>query len=349
MKNQPLILLVVAVGCGLVAMLGVRQVLNGRDKPAEEAATVLVAAAEILPGVRLDEVNTRFVSVPKSSCPEGAVLKFEDVQERTLKVPVMPGDWILTAKLTEEGDLGAVASIPQGMAAVTIPVDATTSHSGMVRPGNRVDLLLTYTDRTSGREEKTTITVLEFVEVFAVDARVYGIDKQEDGKASNISLLVTPEQGKVVTLARQVGQLSTMLRAQGELDETQQTEISQEFLTNFSGNNLEGPSVMDSRNEEPGEEPGSEEMVPQEPATLPSMDAVAVEPAEPDIDQMIEDELTVSQDPGGSAPVETLAVAPNTWTMEIYQGDTIRRESITLPPEPEASGVWGLLKMFEKN
>jgi pilus assembly protein CpaB len=261
----------------------------------------------------------------------------------------MPGDWILTAKLTEEGDLGAVASIPQGMAAVTIPVDATTSHSGMVRPGNRVDLLLTYSDRTSGREEKTTITVLEFVEVFAVDARVYGIDKQEDGKASNISLLVTPEQGKVVTLARQVGQLSTMLRAQGELDETRQTEISQEFLTNFSGNNREGPSVMDSRNEEPGEESTSEDVVPDQPASLPSLDSVEVEEPEPDIDQMIEQELTASPDPGGSAPVEALVVAPNTWTMEIYQGDTIRRESITLPPEPEASGVWSLLKMFEKN
>ena len=69
--------------------------------------------------------------------------------------------------------------------ALPTPVDATTSHSGMMRPGNRVDLLLTYDDSSSGRNVKKMITVMEFVEVFAVDDRIYGIDKEGWGSKQN--------------------------------------------------------------------------------------------------------------------------------------------------------------------
>ena len=193
-------------------------------------------------------LNTKFVDVAVSTAPEGAVTSLEEIAERSLKVPVMPGDWILKSKLTEKGEIGAVASIPPGMAVVTIPVDATTSHSGMMRPGNRVDLLLTYDDNSSGRNIKKMITVMEFVEVFAVDARIYGIDKEGDQLAKNISLLVEPEQGKVINLAKRLGELSTMLRPNGDMTSSGKTEISEEFLSSsFSGSGHRNRSVMENR------------------------------------------------------------------------------------------------------
>ena len=56
------------------------------------------------------------------------------------------------------------------MRVVTIAVDATTIHSGMLQPGNRIDLLLTYRERdpTDGLQKETTIPLMEYVEVFAV-------------------------------------------------------------------------------------------------------------------------------------------------------------------------------------
>ncbi len=47
MKNQSLVLLAVAVGCGLVAMLGVKKVIS--QKPAEAAETVQVLKMRSVP------------------------------------------------------------------------------------------------------------------------------------------------------------------------------------------------------------------------------------------------------------------------------------------------------------
>lgn len=331
MKNQSLILLVVAAGCGLVAMLGVKKAISQKPVETEETIQVLSAVTDIQVGMRLDELNTKFVEVGISTAPEGAVTSLEEITERSLKVPVMPGDWILKNKLTEKGEIGAVASIPPGMAVVTIPVDATTSHSGMMRPGNRVDLLLTYDDNTSGRNVKKMITVMEFVEVFAVDARIYGIDKEGDGLAKNISLLVEPEQGKVVNLAKRLGELSTMLRPNGDVTLSGKTEISSEFLSSsFSGTGHRNRSVMESRESESNDEL-------EKPVSL---------------DASLEQELagTPSNGPEASAPVKAEKHdSANLWTMEIYEGDQVRLETIELPmtPEAPASGGWNMWDLLK--
>lgn len=351
MKNQSLILLVVAVGCGLVAMLGVKQVISRKPADAVEMVQVLSAAADIMPGDRLDDLNTKFVQIAVTSVPEGAVLSMDEVEERSLKVPVTPGDWILKSKLTEKGQIGAEASIPTGMATVTIPVDATTSHSGMLRPGNRIDLLLTFNDPSSQTNQQKTITVLEFVEVFAVDNRIYGIDKAGDAQAKNITLLVTPEQGKAVTLATKIGggYLSTMMRARDQSTKHGKTEISQEFLTSsFLGSNREAPSVMDLR---------SSEMISEVDPAIEGFPEEEKTPAQPlSVDQLLDQELdhnTVT-DPGGSGPVIQLADTgkkKNTWTMEIYQGETLRLESIEIPEAEQkdsgnSSQPWSFLNLW---
>eukprot|EP00389_Voromonas_pontica_P008946 GDKH01013617.1.p1 GENE.GDKH01013617.1~~GDKH01013617.1.p1 ORF type:complete len:61 (-),score=6.51 GDKH01013617.1:8-190(-) len=59
MKVKSLMMLVIAVGCGLVAMLGVRQILNKDDQQVEvKTANVLMTIAEIPPGTPLNESLT---------------------------------------------------------------------------------------------------------------------------------------------------------------------------------------------------------------------------------------------------------------------------------------------------
>ncbi len=114
MKNQSLILLVVAAGCGLVAMLGVKKAISNNAVEQEETVQVLSAVADIQVGNRLDELNTKFVEVAVSKAPEGAITSLDDISERSLKVPVMPGDWILKSKLTEKGEMELWPAFLQG-------------------------------------------------------------------------------------------------------------------------------------------------------------------------------------------------------------------------------------------
>ncbi len=335
MKAQSLILLVVAAACGLAAMFGVKQAMVKQPDNSEEMIDALQAALEIQPGDLLNEANVRIVKVNINACPEGAVRDMEGVKERSLKVPTMPGDWIMASKLSEKGEIGAAANIPEGMRAVTIPVDATQTLSGMLRPGNRVDIMLTYDSReTGGARGSVAKTILQYVEVFAVDDRIYGIDKTGDASsgAKNISVLVTPEQGNLLRLAEKVGRLSTSLRSNSDKIEIAAIEVSSDAFGSNRENssNLDKASVMGAR---------EALQLFEEIPPLPVEDQLRAELGRGD-----------SSDPGGSMPIIELAQAQpkDIWTIEIREGSNVRLESVELPERAASGSFWDFLNRSGK-
>ena len=177
MKMKSLVLLAMAIGCGLVAMLGVRQVLSGDRGPAVETAKVLVAVTNIMPGQPLDDTNVTFKDWPKDKIPQGAVTSHEQYMERSLRVSAVPNEVIMAARLNEKGVFGGSSEIPAGMRVATVPVTATQTHSGLILPGDRVDVVVTYTmHKMTGGQMNTQLgeirkarTILQYIEVFATD------------------------------------------------------------------------------------------------------------------------------------------------------------------------------------
>src|SRR5690606_19748061 len=108
--------------------------------------------------------------MPLSLIPEDAVTTEDEFTERAARVPFMAGDLIRKTKLTEKGEWGKSVSIPQGMRVISIPVDDTHTISGLVRAGDRVDVLVTYQARGErGSQISKTRTLLEYVEIFSMD------------------------------------------------------------------------------------------------------------------------------------------------------------------------------------
>jgi pilus assembly protein CpaB len=209
-----MVLLAMALGCGLVAMLGVQQILSGEQR-VKDTVPVLVAKQEIGAGVKLEASQVGFEDWPRENVPPGAVTSSGQYEDRALKVRAYPGDVILQAKLGEKGEYGASTTIHKGLRVVTVPVNMTSVHSGMIRPGDRIDVLCTYTIRRAGGGEfSRTKTVLEFIEVFAIDRNREGEghESKQGTKAENLSVLVTPEQAHVLMLAANKGKLQMALR-----------------------------------------------------------------------------------------------------------------------------------------
>ena len=71
MKSKSLMLLAVAAGCGLIAMLGVQQMLSGGKQPVQPKIRILVAKVDIDPGMPLDKTNVGFKEWPKDAMPVG--------------------------------------------------------------------------------------------------------------------------------------------------------------------------------------------------------------------------------------------------------------------------------------
>ena len=210
-------------------MLGVQQVLSKQGDGTTEMGRVLVAKADILPGQPLDENNVEFKEWPAGTVPEGAVSQKEQFLERTLKVRAFPGDLILLAKLDKKGNRSATSQIPKGKCIAAVPIDATMSGTGLMNPGDRVDVLVTYKPSTGSRDlggiGMEVKTVLASVEVFALDGVTDStmMARAGDAKAvatKNVSLILTNEQARLLKLAGDLSGGKLHLTLRGMNDDT---------------------------------------------------------------------------------------------------------------------------------
>lgn len=260
MKAKPILLLVVALGCGLVAMLGVQQVMSSPsesdERPSVEEVTVMQATAEIKPFGVLDESNTKLVTVPKSAVEntEGVVTSYEEVIDRKIRTGAVKGEYILTSKLVDKA-FKPSAMIPKGMRVVTVKVNQTTAHSGLMQAGDRVDIILTMKttkledDQRSGgskflvrKDIQQTVTVLQNVEVFATDNFTQSIAKDQEGtetQVKNVSVLVEPKNANILMLAEKRGTLTLSLRAFEDDTNSTVSPINDEQLLGLGRGNFQ--------------------------------------------------------------------------------------------------------------
>ncbi len=316
MKSSSLLLIVVAIGCGVLAMLGYQEALSN-SRPAEPMGEMLIATAEIRPGTPLNETNTAFKRVPLSAIPEGAVTKKEEYENRALMATAVPGETIMKAKLGEPGVFGVASDIPPGMRLISVEVDATMSAGGLLQPGNRVDVMVTF-QSPNKRVGTEVLTVLEDIEVIAVDNRLEATTDDKGVKGKVISLLVTPEQAMELKRAESMGRLHIMMRRPGDQTKNRHRSFA-ERLEEWEREKLGVGSNVPAGAKAEAEEKAAESS------------QAAPKPAATNLEAFL-DENTAS---GAVAPA---AAPPKTWKIEIFAGDQRTVEELELPaedPEPE--------------
>jgi pilus assembly protein CpaB len=110
---------------------------------------------------------------------------------------------------------GVSAIVTPGKRALAVKGDKVIGLSGFIRPGDRVDVLVTLEDPTSKREKQITKIVLEDIPVLATGTQMENGDKNEKGETSPVdvyTLQVTPEEGEKLALASTQGRLQFALR-----------------------------------------------------------------------------------------------------------------------------------------
>lgn len=335
MKNKSLMLLLVAAGCGLVAMLGVQQMLSG-GKPVSKTR-ILVAKTEVEAGIQLDQTNVGFKEWPVDAIPEGAIRTAEEFAERALKHRAVPGQPILTSELGQKGEYGLGIKIPPEMRIVSLPVTATMTHSGLLRPGNFVDVSAVIETPMRGGGKRTEVKpVLQCIEVFAVGSWVVGSEesKTKAVDVKNVSFLVFPLQGQLLQLANKQSNnnLQFALRSGSDKNLVNLRDLSNESLTMLSNSllgqeDLEKPEATAVTATKPVAKPKSAFRNYLAPETSSAVTAV------------------------GEQAVR------RTWKMEIFQGDQREVQEFDWPEENERSSAAPtemdpsanpLLKFFER-
>ena len=223
MRPKSIVLLALALGCGLVASIGISQYMKAKPEennaPEVDRSMVVVVAQEVPKGGRVEQEMLTLKKWPAEVVPQGAISDPEQVLGRVARQRLFPGELIMDVKLAEEGK---ILDFPKGMRLVTIKVDYWSVISGFVQPDDRVDVVMIY----NGQNTSTTIgkNIIENVVVWAVDQEVEReLEKPNAMALKGVTLLVTPDQAVKLKLAEQKGPLSLSLRSFDD-HETGQTE-----------------------------------------------------------------------------------------------------------------------------
>jgi pilus assembly protein CpaB len=179
-----------------------------------EAVPVAVATVDLNWGTKLEPAMVKTVSYLKDSLPPGYTSDPGSVKGRILISPLRQNEPIVEYKLAQASVTtgGVSAVVTPGKRALAVKGDKVIGISGFIRPGNRVDVLVTLPD-PSHKRKKITKTVLEDILVLATGTEIQ--EKGEGGKPHSVdvyTLEVTPKEGEKLALAAAEGKLQFALR-----------------------------------------------------------------------------------------------------------------------------------------
>ncbi len=252
MSPKSLVLLAIALGCGLVASIAISQVIDSKNQAVVETVPIYVAMQNINLGDPVDDTMVSLQEWPKDKVPVGAITAWEDIEDRRPRATIFEGEPLLDGKFLDRGQTqDPISSIPPGMRLKTVSVDARKSAAGLLSPGDRVDVqIFVHRNERENIPHPFTKIILQNIRVFAVDQAV---QRSADGTeartvAKTVSLIVTPSQANKMTTAENLGELSLIPRHPDDDLIVDDSEQSADFLLGSSdSNNREKEQGLNSR------------------------------------------------------------------------------------------------------
>jgi len=226
MKNRNLVLLALAIGCGLVAAFLTAKLSQAKTT---EMVPVLVAAKNLDQGTKLEKPEELFVRkpFPKESVPPDFVDDINQLRGKILQRTVRPGTHVTLDDITPVATitLPVVNGVPYKAMAVRVTQESIVG--GLVTPGARVDVLAT--ERQQNGKTMTTV-ILQYVLVVAVNDTTRRPDTDTSFKnATTVTLAVTQKEGMILQMAKERGTLSLMLRAPDDTRTTKRGTSLQDY------------------------------------------------------------------------------------------------------------------------
>lgn len=168
-SRRTLILIGAVVIGGLAAFLTLNYVrgVEDRSESARQLVEVVVVAAPVPEGTSADEaIQAGAVALdrrPRSDLPANAVRRLADIGGYVATLDLAGGEVVTTSMFrnSREASGSNVANLEEGNVAVTIQVDQASGVSGLIQPGDRVNVLsraCVATDGAAGGECPVTRT-----------------------------------------------------------------------------------------------------------------------------------------------------------------------------------------------
>lgn len=220
MKSKSFVLMILSLGFGLVAAIGISQVMranNANAQPIQEMGPVLVASDFLDMKTDLTEENVKIENWPAAIIPEDAATTLEDIKDMSIQVRMSKGMPIVKSTLIHKNSK-SVIQIPEGYKVVAIKVSGDDMIGGLLNPGDKVDIIgLFKKTARDGRQQTISRTFLKALRVFSVNNKLSAnIDRQETTTSNSaiVGVLVTEKQSEEIVYVQKTGDLKLVLRGE---------------------------------------------------------------------------------------------------------------------------------------
>jgi len=229
MRKQALIPLAIGLVVGLAALkLGYDYVVRMQKRSPTSSGPVkkvVVASRALALGTKLTDKDLMVVDMPDMLVPTGAYGETKELLGQMIKIS-LPAKLPVLEEMVGPGK-GFQGVIPEGYRAYTVKVDEFSGVAGLLKPGDRVDVVGTFNVRDGSRREEMSKIILQNVEVKAVGQNFNDADKSMSEKLSrSVTLLVRPYQVESLQLAASNGKLRLALRPPLDEKETATSGIT---------------------------------------------------------------------------------------------------------------------------
>jgi pilus assembly protein CpaB len=183
-----------------------------------EPVRVVLAKRDISEGRIISKADLKWGSVPRAYLPDDVVRHKKLVLGREALSDIYGGEQISPRRIDRSISRRASVKVRPGRVGLAVGIDEVSGVAGGVRPGDRVDLLVT------AEEGGRTSVLYEKIEVLGVGG-TYPFSQSEDPESdlyaasssgTAVVLELTPHQARRVTEATEAGKVRLALRSSTE-------------------------------------------------------------------------------------------------------------------------------------
>ncbi|HUX78879.1 MAG TPA: Flp pilus assembly protein CpaB [Alphaproteobacteria bacterium] len=250
MRLKDIIGLVLALILAIGVAFLTRYFLTSKEKPKqvvqvepEKMNKILIAGRELHRGDRVKPGDLIWQVWPQQSVNSNYIVvgsvKESDLIGSIVREPVGKGEPMVATDLIKPGDKGVLAAIlAPGKRAISIDVTAQSASSGLIVPGDRVDVILSksMSPAGGGAQYGESKLVASNVKVLALDIELGDTHEKPKAAPHVVTLQVSTAEAERITAATKEGSLSLSLHSiEKDQSGPGQVEVKSEEKTRKEG------------------------------------------------------------------------------------------------------------------
>ena len=224
-RTTLMIALLLAVVTGWLTLNYVRSVQQTAN--AGQRRTVYVATSEIPARATITASMIQPADRPASATDPDAVTDASTAVGQIALITIPPGGALTQSNIGRSSDAGLTVRLAPGKRAVSIQIDKVKGVSGLMQPGDRVDVIAVPSARGAGDEPPPAATILRGLRVLAVGNSIEytsATPSPQEETSTTVTLEVSPAQADLLAMADQNTTLRLALRSPRESLNSEPTE-----------------------------------------------------------------------------------------------------------------------------